>query len=122
MSHPLQSHYDKIPPVACKGLCQEACGPIVLLQVEKDEIRRVFGKTLMVDQSLTCNALCKTTGTCGVYEARPWVCRAYGAMEGLECPHGCNTAPLVSRKDADKMVRATQKAGGKIHCTLGSLD
>jgi len=118
MSHPLQSHYDKIPPVACKGLCQEACGALVLLKKEVDEIRKEFGKTISTDQNLSCTALCKVSGTCTVYSARPWVCRAYGAMEGLECPYGCNTAPLVSKKDGDKMLRALQKAGGPAVCTI----
>jgi Fe-S-cluster containining protein len=118
MSHPLQSHYDKIPEVKCKGLCQEACGPIMLNQKEVDEIRKEFGVRLGTDATMSCTALCKVSGACTVYAARPWVCRAYGAMEGLECPHGCNTAPLVSVEDGEKMIQAMGKAGGKLFCTI----
>ncbi len=118
MGHPLQSHYDKIPVVKCKGLCQEACGPLLLLKKEMEVIRKEFNTTLITDQTGSCNALCKATGTCKVYSARPWVCRAFGAMEGLECPHGCNTVPLVPQKEGDKLLKSIRKVGGGVVCTL----
>jgi Fe-S-cluster containining protein len=118
MFHPLQSHYDKIPAVKCKGLCQETCGPIFLSQVEVDEVKAKYGVKLGTDDKMSCTALCGVTGACKVYDARPWVCRAYGAMTGLECPYGCNTAPLVSIEDADTLLHDLEKVGGRISCTM----
>ena len=36
-------------------------------------------------------------GRCSVYDQRPLICRAFGAAEGLRCPHGCCPAELISR-------------------------
>src|SRR2546429_6087610 len=28
-------------------------------------------------------------GRCTVYEVRPMICRLWGMVEGMQCPHGC---------------------------------
>lgn len=113
----LQALYDKLPKVECKGLCHEACGPILFTQFEASLIKKQFGRNIGCDGSLTCTAL--SEGRCGVYEARPFVCRAYGAVEGLECPFSCVPEKgLMSKEDSEKIFHAIMALGGGIYSTV----
>lgn len=40
------------------------------------------------DDPLTC-AWLTAGGQCSTYETRPLVCRLFGAVRGMRCPHGC---------------------------------
>lgn len=84
----LDSVYDQIPEVRCKGLCQEACGPIAMTGAEWRRIVAARGGVPPVATSLTCPLL-DANGRCSVYPVRPFICRVYGAAQELPCPHGC---------------------------------
>jgi Fe-S-cluster containining protein len=95
----LRALYAAIPAVACKGLCHDQCTLIPVSAAERAAIHSHTGrrvKTLPMlkkfvmrpaDDGLHCRYLRK--GRCEIYEARPAICRLYGAADGLECPHGC---------------------------------
>jgi Fe-S-cluster containining protein len=109
MSDSLDRIYRSIPTVACKGLCTEACGPLNMSEVERQRIadRGVDIPTpdvLIGSGSLTCPAL--VDGRCSVYEVRPLICRLWGAVESLPCPHGCEVTPgLLMDAGAHALLR-----------------
>lgn len=91
--------YGQIPDTGCKGLCQEACGPIAMHPYERARIRRAgvdiplpsdAVTELLTSGSYTCPALME--GRCSVYDLRPLICRLYGAADDLRCEHGCEPA------------------------------
>jgi Fe-S-cluster containining protein len=95
----LRELYAAVPAVHCKGLCHDQCTIIPLAPAERVAIESHTGrrvKTLPMvksivmrpaDDGLTCRYLKRER--CSIYEARPMICRLYGAAEGLACPHGC---------------------------------
>ncbi|MET7334272.1 YkgJ family cysteine cluster protein [Nonomuraea sp. NPDC005650] len=88
--------YAQVPQPSCKGLCADSCGPIDMHPRERQRIR-ARGVTIphhddAVDQldrdgDYVCPAL--KDNRCTVYEDRPFICRAWGAVEAMACEHGC---------------------------------
>lgn len=111
-----QTLYDQIPDPGCRGLCQEACGPIDMHPYERARIRRAgvtiptpadAVKQLLATGSYTCPAL--DNGRCGAYEVRPTLCRLYGAAEELKCEHGCRPAGgHLPAQDAQRILALSQ--------------
>jgi hypothetical protein len=88
--------WDRIPAMHCKGLCAESCGPIEAsteeraLLVERGVNLPSVGQAMtafFMDGDYTCPAL--KDERCSVYDVRPTICRLWGAVEGMPCPHGC---------------------------------
>ncbi|MGW6505550.1 YkgJ family cysteine cluster protein [Nonomuraea angiospora] len=88
--------YAQVPQPNCKGLCADSCGPIDMHPRERQRIR-ARGVTIphhdnALDQAArdggyTCPAL--KDNRCTVYTDRPMICREWGAVEAMACPHGC---------------------------------
>lgn len=91
---PLEQIYRQVPRVKCKGLCTASCGPIGMSSKEWQRFRRANdGQAPSYDpDTLRCNAL--VDGRCTVYTVRPLVCRLWGAVEKMPCPHGCEVEKL----------------------------
>lgn len=100
MSDSLERIYRAVPTVNCRGLCAESCGPIDMAPAERARITDL-GVTIPepVDAldaiaaggSPDCPAL--TDSRCSVYVDRPLICRLWGAVESMPCPHGCEVTP-----------------------------
>lgn len=114
----LQELYNKIPKMACKGLCWTSCGPIAMSTRERQRIRQLGVEIPRLDDARAsksdyyCPALTEDK-KCSVYEVRPAICRVWGATEGLKCPYGC--VPEGSAlKDAEawKILRDATVVGG----------
>jgi Fe-S-cluster containining protein len=111
--------YARIPPVPCKGLCQDSCGPIAMSE-EEDERLRARGVTVpsMVSTVAAmeagaeywCPAL--RDGACTVYDVRPTICRLWGATRSMPCPHGCTTDDALTQEQSHELLQAAAKAGG----------
>lgn len=96
-SRNLRAVWDAIPDTGCKGLCIESCGPIGASEEELDlladrgvVIEDPLGALLAVldgNEPATCPAL--VDGRCSVYDVRPTVCRLWGVVDEMPCPHGC---------------------------------
>jgi Fe-S-cluster containining protein len=105
----LDELYAQIPPLACQKKCQECCGPIMMGQTEWDRIRKhlayeprpAYSKDLTirgmimgiqpppdVKVNLDCPLL-TADGLCKVYAIRPAICRLWGIVPSMVCPHGC---------------------------------
>lgn len=94
MSEP--AAWSKIPPMVCKGLCAESCGPIdaspqekALLAMRGIQLAPIAEAvtTILLGGDFYCPAL--KDGRCTVYDVRPTVCRLWGVVEGMPCPWGC---------------------------------
>lgn len=104
----LEQLYSKLPKLECKKLCADYCGPVPMTDEERAAMVRVFGSEPKLD-GLTCGALCKLTGTCNAYEARPFVCRMWGLVPRLRCPHGCKPERELSAKEERELMSAYMK-------------
>jgi hypothetical protein len=122
----LEAIYARIPDINCKGLCQDACGPITGGHRELVRMRRA-GVTLLpvLDQvealattGYSCPAL--VDGQCSTYAVRPSVCRIWGAAEDLRCPHGCAPADgqLLTADEAHALIAAATNAGTPLASTI----
>ncbi len=106
----LHEIYASIPSPDCKGLCVEACSTIPVFPIELVQLEAVAGRKLptvfAVDTGTAllgseigdpCPLL--VLGRCSVYDHRPLICRAFGSVEGLRCPHGCRPVELLTNED-----------------------
>ena len=96
----LEAIYAKVPAIGCKGLCTDACGPVTGGDREMVRMARAGVKLPPIDEAnrahvstrgkYRCPAL--KDEQCSTYEARPAICRVWGASEDLPCPYGCAPA------------------------------
>ncbi len=119
----LQALYDQIPKVACKRLCQMACGFIPVRQAELKKIRKkaqiavdehiindslAGGRIMFNADTERCPCL-GSDGNCTVYEVRPFICRLFGAVEGMLCPEGCVPERVLTREEAAVLIGQLHK-------------
>jgi Fe-S-cluster containining protein len=109
--------YAAVPKIACKGKCQHSCGPILATERERAHFEKQTGKLfpdslqIMVDSlaggSLDCPHL-NPLGQCNVYQHRPLICRLWGAVPGMPCPHGCRPERLISDREAQRLFTLSE--------------
>ncbi len=107
----LDSLYARLPTVACRGLCHEACGPIPATQVEVARVERVGGRKLTVIQPLACSML-NAARRCDAYAVRPMICRLFGLTPRLACPEGCVPSRWMPDAETRWFLAAARKIGG----------
>ena len=109
--------YARIPHLECKGLCHEVCGIIVMSDVEIERIKAYDGRP--VDwwaaiamarryQPRAEKQYCpKLTADkkCSVYSVRPFICRAWGTLKSLACPHGCQPDRWMTDAEFDEIKK-----------------
>jgi len=115
----LHDVYERVPSLACRGLCVESCGPIAMSNAEDARLREL-GVTIpsMVataaamanGEEYFCPAL--VDGRCSVYEDRPTICRLWGATESMPCPHGCRPDVPLTQEESHELLRLAARAGG----------
>ena len=94
--------YRRIPSAQCKGLCWGACGPILVQADELTAIEEADGTGVKREDGL-CPYL-NSEQRCSVYEARPLICRLYGVVEGLPCPHDCISLRTLSNEEVEQLL------------------
>ncbi len=103
--------YARVPAIACRGLCHEACGPVALSMGphEHSRMTRALGKELDHDPvTLSCSAL-GADNRCQAYDTRPMICRVYGVADGLPCPHGCEPERMLTDAEAHELLIQSRK-------------
>lgn len=107
----LDALYAQLPAVECKGLCHDACTAIDASELERERLRErgvelpATSATHRYQEILATGVVprCPALGplnTCRVYDVRPFVCRAFGAVydptlvnpahtQPMMCDHGC---------------------------------
>lgn len=110
MLDPLQAVYDRIPKLDCKGLCQQSCGPISYEEVEG---ARCGYPAVRADgpDPFRCDKL-SVMGLCSVYENRPAICRLWGIVRDMRCPHGCVPERWLTREQGFEILAAVRELSG----------
>lgn len=114
----LEAIYSKLPKVPCKRLCGSYCGPIPLQVLE---LRRILeslsGGTLPAPcESGSCPLL--KNGECTRYQLRPLICRIFGAVPRLACPHGCEPERWMTDAEVAAIMRQLLKISPEL-VTIG---
>ena len=81
----------------CLPGCSDCCGPIVF---NKQEWKRVTDKRKAT--GLTCPYVSESG--CAIYAQRPIICRIFGTVPGLPCPHGCKPDNPLSENDEKSIM------------------
>lgn len=101
----LEEIYSAIPKIECKKLCADYCGPVLMTAGERDAMTKSLG-VIPPLKEMTCGALCAISGTCNAYEARPMICRLWGTVARLRCPHGCKPERYLSHREEVRLMKA----------------
>lgn len=120
----IASVYAQIPDVECKGLCTQFCGPIGCSGAEAQAMQEngvalPVTRTSEIHGPLTCSHLSEA-GKCRIYEHRPFVCRIFGAVRRLPCPHGCKPKGGFVSAELEKQLLATLDAASDAPSYWGS--
>lgn len=113
----VQQIYADLPDLECKGLCRTWCtGGIATTQVEADRLAERGVQLLPLtegDSGKPCTAL-TPLGYCKVYQDRPLICRLWGTVENMACPHGCvPKGGHLSREQGGQVVMAMVDVAGE---------
>lgn len=107
----LDAIYAALPAIDCKRLCQECCGPVMMSQLEWHRIIHRLGKapqpTPEQAKRLQCPML-TDAGDCRVYDLRPMICRLWGLVEKMRCPHGCEPERWLTDAEAAAILQAAE--------------
>lgn len=102
----LAAVYAQIPTIECRGSCHDSCGPI---RMTRTEHRLVTAAGVDVPDrgfesaGLSCPALTMLR-RCGVYEARPVVCRLWGVVDAMPCTYGCRPARMLTMAEGYELL------------------
>lgn len=94
--------YAAVPEVHCKGLCQQCCGPVFMSATEERLIAAKHGSIPSYLPNLRCDKL--KDGKCSIYQDRPLICRLWGAVRRMQCPHGCRPKHFLPDHDARALL------------------
>lgn len=86
----LDALYAELPVLECEGKCAHSCGPVPMSKFEDFRLRRKLKVESLPSPkppAMACPLL--ASGRCTVYKARPLVCRLWGLVDSMPCPHGC---------------------------------
>jgi Fe-S-cluster containining protein len=112
----LEEIYARIPRLACQRKCQIACG-LVDATGELEEERlyaqtgRFFGTVKFRHEDGQTRPYChflSEQGECSVYALRPLMCRLFGVIKELECPHGCQPERWLSDAEKLELIREVE--------------
>ena len=107
----LKAIYRTLPTMECRGLCQVCCGPVCMTRFERDRIEKHLGDKPVDHMGLACPVL-NDAGRCSAYAVRPLICRLWGMVESLKCPHGCEPSRWLTDDEAAGLLAAMNAVGG----------
>jgi Fe-S-cluster containining protein len=107
----MEGVYARVPEIQCKGLCTDSCGPVNGSRFEVERLEAMTGRKLGHGPDLTCTML--EGGRCVGYAYRPLVCRLFGVVGEMPCPHGCRPKRWLTRLQGFKLLAAAERIGGK---------
>ena len=107
----LAAAYGRVPDIpGCAGHCWISCGPVDASLAERRRLRAAGVR--LADplaarakvQTHWCEAL-DSAGRCTVYPLRPLLCRLWGTVPSMACPHGCQPDRWLTEEEAAELVR-----------------
>jgi Fe-S-cluster containining protein len=109
--------YAELPAMQCHGLCSDSCFSLQQTGLEQRYAREVGGVQLDLVQAppTGCRAL-TVLNRCGVYEARPMICRLWGMTPGMRCQYGCEPEGgfLTARQAYEFLARVAELDGDPV--------
>jgi hypothetical protein len=130
----LRELYARVPAFKCIPGCTDCCGPVAASREEQrkapellnlETARDIMGvltkggasaQELAVAPKLTAwaqtGADCLTCpyvikhGGCAIYDDRPFLCRIYGNVPSLPCPHGAGPAKMLSLAEERSLMHS----------------
>jgi hypothetical protein len=95
--------YDALPTLDCRLRCQESCHDIPLLYDERARLG-----------DLGCGTcpLLGAFGQCTAHHDRPLMCRLWGVVENMPCPHGCRPDRMLTVAEGAAIVEVAERVGG----------
>lgn len=113
----LLATYASLPRIDCQKRCHGSCGPIVMSALEWDRLASAHGARTCADD-LVCPHLERDSGLCGAYEARPLICRLWGATESLRCEFGCQPERVLPDLEVTALIERVQLLSGGVARTV----
>jgi hypothetical protein len=106
--------YAKIPSIQCQRKCHAQCSVIPLEALELVQLKAAMREDLPVqrlengiltvfDEARGCCPALNVFRACSAYEARPLICRLWGVVERLQCPHGCLPARFLTDEEVNDL-------------------
>ena len=99
-----------LPFLACRGLCQASCGAIRVHEAEQARLPR----RMSYGPDLRCTFLDRDTGRCEVYTARPTLCRLFGVVRSMTCPHGCMPERMMTDEEGRAVLQQVAVVAGPL--------
>lgn len=86
-SQTIRFYRRRIHAFECIPGCHDCCGPVT---ASSEEMARLPAKSGAEHDLALAEWRCVHLGEhgCGVYDERPLVCRLFGTIDTLRCPHG----------------------------------
>ena len=117
MNPALAKIYANLPHLQCKGLCIDQCSVAPCVPAEADHLMERYGYIPLPvgieGKGLICAKLSEE-GKCSIYEDRPLICRMYGLVRAMKCPHGCIPhGGFMSYRKGQKLLDRAKKIPGK---------
>ena len=101
----LEEIYSRIAALKCKRKCQEACGPILMESVEWKRLKSAGPVPDLRD--MNCPLL--QGSDCSRYGLRPAICRLWGVVKAMRCPHGCKPKRWMTDAEAHGILRQVRE-------------
>lgn len=93
--------YEQIPAFECLPGCTACCGPVPFA---RREWARLKDKRIARGDSLACPYANPEGGCCDIHAQRPFICRLFGAADGLICPNGAGPDVRLTGEQAEALT------------------
>jgi Fe-S-cluster containining protein len=110
----LDAIYARLPRIDCRGLCAGSCGAIILTATEAERMKQAHPDRRALK---TCPIMCSyltPRNRCAVYRARPLICRVWGLVKRMSCPHGCVPDRWLSDHEFVELAAAMEAFAGPL--------
>jgi len=105
--------YDGLPKVACKGLCDNSCGPVPATRLERKIINLPVLSPGFIQKSADEGCPRLKDKRCSQYEDRPILCRLWGIVDDpmMRCTHGCEVERLLTKEESHAVLDKIESLG-----------
>lgn len=105
----IEKLYARLPKIACKQFCHDYCGAVAMTEIEAKRIEKKVHRRLpvLLGPGLSCSLLSGTR--CTVYALRPLICRLWGVVETMRCPHGCQPSRMLTKEEGFRFLEEIGK-------------
>jgi len=134
----LKRLYSRIPTFKCVEGCTDCCGPVPVSREEHKMGAKLMSPELAgqlldimsaggasseelnaspeltqwaknLGACLKCPYVIEHGGGCAIYDNRPFLCRLFGTIPSMPCPHGAGPEKMLSVADERDLMRSYHK-------------